>query len=149
MTLAVRSQFQGRGCFTREGFPIWTCSSLFVLLGPFWGLSRFFWDFPDLSGDSPGIFQICPFPLSRLLILLKAPTRNSPEKVRDTISTFPEKSGKPRFGNTPVYLLSTNAPPLSRRSYDCFVKGCTISLYLLEAYYFAIKSCDQHSCGRL
>ena len=28
-------------------------------------LSRFFWDFPDLLGDCPGIFPICPFPLSR------------------------------------------------------------------------------------
>ena len=31
----------------------------------FLGLSRFFWDFPDLLGDGPGIFPICPFPLSR------------------------------------------------------------------------------------
>ena len=28
--------------------------------------------------------------------LLRAPTRNSPERVRDTICTSPEKSGKPR-----------------------------------------------------
>ena len=32
---------------------------------------------------SSGIFPICPFPLFRLLT---APTRNSPERVRDTIS---------------------------------------------------------------
>ena len=31
----------------------------------FFGLSRFFWDFPDLRGDGSGIFPICPFPLSR------------------------------------------------------------------------------------
>ena len=31
----------------------------------FLGLSRFFWDFPDLLGDGPGIFPIRPFPLSR------------------------------------------------------------------------------------
>ena len=31
----------------------------------FLGLSRLFQDFPDLLGDSPGIFPICPFPLSR------------------------------------------------------------------------------------
>ena len=55
----------------------------------FLGLSRFFWDFPDLLGDGPGIFPICPFPL---FSLLRAPTRNSPERVRDTIWTFPEKS---------------------------------------------------------
>ena len=29
------------------------------------GLSRFFRDFPDLFGDGPGIFPMCPFPLSR------------------------------------------------------------------------------------
>ena len=28
------------------------------------GLSRFFWDFPELLRDGPGIFPICPFPLS-------------------------------------------------------------------------------------
>ena len=31
----------------------------------FLGLARFFRDFPDLSGDCPGIFPICPFPVSR------------------------------------------------------------------------------------
>ena len=49
------------GGFKRGGFPIWTCPSFFVLLG----LSRFFWDFPDLPGECPKIFPICPFPLSR------------------------------------------------------------------------------------
>ena len=31
----------------------------------FLGLSQFFWDFPDLLGDGPGIFRICSSPLSR------------------------------------------------------------------------------------
>ena len=31
----------------------------------FLGLSRFFWDFPDLLGDGPGIFPIRRFSLSR------------------------------------------------------------------------------------
>ena len=47
-----------RGGFKRGDFPIWTCPSFFVLFCPFR-------DFPDLSGDSSGIFPICPFPLSR------------------------------------------------------------------------------------
>ena len=34
------------------------------------------------------------FVLFLFLGLLRAPTRNSPERVRDTIWTFPEKSGK-------------------------------------------------------
>ena len=35
--------------------------SFFVLFGTF----PIFWDFPDLFRDSPRIFPICPFPLSR------------------------------------------------------------------------------------
>ena len=35
--------------------------SFFVLFGTF----PICWDFPDLLGDGPGIFPICPFPLSR------------------------------------------------------------------------------------
>ena len=50
-----------RGGFKRGVFPIWTCPSFFVLFGTF----PIFRDFPDLSGDGPGIFPICPFPLSR------------------------------------------------------------------------------------
>ena len=64
------------------------CPSFVVLFG----------DFPDFSG----IFPICSglvrgfsrFVLFLFLGLLRAPTRNSPERVRDIIWTFPEKSGK-------------------------------------------------------
>ena len=58
------------------------------------------WDFPDFSG----IFPICSgmvrgfsrfVPFLFLGLLYYSPTRNSPERVRDTIWTFPEKSGKP------------------------------------------------------
>ena len=64
------------------------------------GLSRFFWDFPDLLGMVRGFSRFAPF---LFLGLLRAPTRNSPERVRDTIWTFPEKSGKtPRFGDPQV-----------------------------------------------
>ena len=35
--------------------------SFFVLFRTF----PIFWDFPDLRGDGPGIFPICPFPLSQ------------------------------------------------------------------------------------
>ena len=38
--------------------------------------------------------------------LLIAPTRNSPERVRDTIRTFPEKSGKPPGFVSPNYKHS-------------------------------------------
>ena len=77
------------------------------LVLPFLSFFGPFWDFPDFSG----IFPICSgmvrgfsrFVLFLFLGLLRAPTRNSPERVRDTIWTFPEKSGKhpglepPRF----------------------------------------------------
>ena len=87
-----------RGCFKRGGFPIWTCPSFFVPFCPFW-------DFPDLSGIFPicsgmvrGFSRFVPF---LFLGLLTAPTRNSPERVRDTIWTFPEKSGQPPGLETP------------------------------------------------
>ena len=57
----VQSRAAKRGCFKRGGFPIWT-RPLFL---SFFVLSRFFWDFPDLLGDGPGIFPIRPFSLSR------------------------------------------------------------------------------------
>ena len=78
--------------------------SFFVLLCPF--------------GTFPGIFPICPGTLrgfSRLVLflflgLLSAPTRNSPERVPDTIWTIPEKSGKPPGLEIPG-LASLNPHP--------------------------------------
>ena len=89
-----------RGCFKRGGFPIWTCPSFFVPFCPF--------------GTFPGIFPICSgmvrgfsrFVLFLFLSLLRAPTRNSPERVRDTIWTFPEKSGKHPGLETPRFSFS-------------------------------------------
>ena len=87
--------------------------SFFVLFCPF--LSFFvlfcpFWDFPDFSG----IFLICSGMvrgISRLVLflflgLLRAPTRNSPERVRDTIWTFPKKKGKHPGLETPRFSFS-------------------------------------------
>ena len=89
-----------RGGFKRAGFPIWTCPSFFVLVWPF--------------GTFPGIFPICSgmvrgfsrFVLFLFLGLLRAPTRNSPERVRDTIWTCPEKSGKHPGLETPRFSFS-------------------------------------------
>ena len=44
------------------GFPDLDLSFLFC---PFWDFPDFSGNFPDLSGDGPRIFPICPFPLSR------------------------------------------------------------------------------------
>ena len=74
------------------------------LVLPFLSFFCPFWDFPDFSG----IFPICSgmvrgffrFVLFLSLGLLRAAIRNSPERVRDTIWTFPEKKWEtPRFGN--------------------------------------------------
>ena len=46
------------------------------------------------------------FVLFLFLGLLRAPTRNSPERVRDTIWTFPEKSGKHPGLETPLFSFS-------------------------------------------
>ena len=102
-SLVFRSRAAKRGCFKRGGFPIWTFPSFFVLFCPFW-------DFPDFSG----IFPICSgmvrgfsrFALFLFLGLLRAPTRNSPERVCDTIWTFPEKSGKHPGLETPRFSFS-------------------------------------------
>ena len=47
--------------------------------------------FPICAGMVRGVSR---FVLFLFLGILRAPTRNSPERVRDTIWTFPEKSGK-------------------------------------------------------
>ena len=108
-----KSRAAKRGCFKRGGFPIWTCPSFFVLFCPFS-------DFPDFSG----IFPICAgmvrgfsrFVLFLFLGLLGAPTRNSPERVRDTIWTFPEKSGKHPGLETPRFSFSQIMSNLSFKS---------------------------------
>ena len=92
------AKFESR-VFQTGGFPGLDLSFLFCPFLSFLGLSRFFWDFPDLLGDGPGIFPICSFPLSRPI----KSAYDSPERVRDTIWTFPEKSGKhPGLETPPV-----------------------------------------------
>ena len=95
------------GVFQTGGFPDLDLSFLFCPFLSFFVLFCPFCPFSDLP-DVSGIFPICAgmvrgfsrFVLFLLLSLLRAPTRNSPERVRDTIWTFPEKSGKPPgFGN--------------------------------------------------
>ena len=78
------------------------------------------------------------FVLFLFLGLLRAPTRNSPERVRDTIWTFPEKSGKPPSLETPQFSFSqesadvwwiqklgtqlTRQPPQGSSKGDLFVR---------------------------
>ena len=106
--------FSSHAAFRQEGF-VWTRAASFVrnVKGPWTGggfpdldlsfLFRLFWDFPDFSG----IFPICPrivqgFFHFLFLGLETAPTRNSPERVRDTIRTFPEKKGNPSVSGLPT-----------------------------------------------
>ena len=75
--------------------------SFFVLFG----LSRFFWDFPDLRGAGM-VRGFSRFVLFLFLSLLRALAGNSPERVRDTIWTFPERSGKHPGVETPRFSFS-------------------------------------------
>ena len=66
-----------------------------------------FWDFPDFSRIFPFFFgDFSDLVLFLFLGFLTAPTRNSPERVRDTIRTFPEKSRKPAHLETPWFSFS-------------------------------------------
>ena len=98
--------FSGRACFSqgpakgggfkRGAFLIRTCPSLFVLLVTFFYLR--------IDPFPSGTFPIRPFLF--LGPLEVAPTRNIPERVRDTIlGPFPKKWGTPRFGN-PLFTNS-------------------------------------------
>ena len=119
---ANRSDNQGPlngGVSNGGGFPIWTRPSFlsfFVLFCPFWDFPDFSGIFPICSGWSRGFSRFVPF---LFLGLLRAPTRNSPERVRDTIWTFPEKSEKHPGLETPRFSFSQDnssvAPHLSKR----------------------------------
>ena len=71
---------------------------LFGIFPIFSGFSRSF------SGFSPIFFG--DFPL--LGLLKQTPTRNIPERVRDTIRTFPERSGNTLGLKTPPVELLSN-----------------------------------------
>ena len=94
------------GEFQTGGFPIWTCPSLFwSFFASFFASFPIFLGFsPELLGDGPGIFPICPFPLSRPI--KSTYEEKSPERVRDTIWTFPNKTGKPPGLETPWFSFS-------------------------------------------
>ncbi len=63
------------------------------------GLSRFFPDFPDLLGDGPGTFPICPFPLSRpIKSTYEEQSRKGP---RHNLDLSRKKWETPGFGNPP------------------------------------------------
>ena len=99
----LSSRAAKRGGFKRGGFPIWTCRSFFVLFCTFWGFPDFSGIFPICSGMVRGFSR---FVLFLFIGLLRAPTRNGPERVRDTIWTFPEKSGKPPGLETPRFSFA-------------------------------------------
>ena len=87
--------------FQTGGFPDLGSSFLFCPFLSFLGLfPRFSGIFPICSGMVRGFSR---FVLFLFLGLLRAPTRNSPERVRDTIWTFPEKSGNTRVWKHPGF----------------------------------------------
>ena len=99
----VKSRAAKRGVFQTGGFPDLDLSFLFCPFCPFWDFPDFSGIFPICSGMVRGFFRSV---LSLFLGLLRAPTRNSPERVRDTIWTFPEKSGKHPGLETPRFSFS-------------------------------------------
>ena len=125
------------GGFQTVGFPNLDLSSLFVLFCPFW-------DFPDFSG----IFPICSgmvrgfsrFVLFLFLGLLRAPTRNSPERVCDTIWTFPEKSGKHPGLETPRFSFSQFKAQLREPFLGILILLFSLSfnLFIFFRFFFSI-----------
>ena len=93
--------FKNQGPLNGGGFKQGVSRSGLVL--PFLSFPDFSGIFPICSGMVRGFSRLVPF---LFLGLLRAPTRNSPERVRDTIWTFPEKSGKPPGLETPRFSFS-------------------------------------------
>ena len=103
------------------------------LVLPFLSFFADFWVFPVFFPICSGMVRgFSRFVLFLFLGLLRAPTRNSPERVRDTIWTFPEKSGKhlgletPRFSFSQEWLQARLRPPWSLRfceTYFCAAKN--------------------------
>ena len=74
-------------------------SGLVLPFFSFLGLSRFFRDFPILLGDGPGIFPICPFPLSQpIKSTYEEQSRKGP---RQNLDLSPKKVGNPPGLETP------------------------------------------------
>ena len=61
------------------------------------------------------------FVLFLFLSLLRAPTRNSPERVPDTIWTCPEKSGKPPGLETPRFSFSQSLANFGKPTHSCWL----------------------------
>ena len=93
----VFSRAAKTGVFQTGGFPDLDLSFLFCPFLSFWDFPG---DFPDLSGDSPGIFPIGPFPLSRPIIsTYEEQSRKGP---RHNLDRSRKKWETPGFGNPPV-----------------------------------------------
>ena len=135
------------GGFQTGGFPDLDLSflscpfylSFFVLLLSFFVLFlSFFWTFPPIFLH--GIFPICSgtlrgfarFVLFLFLGLLRAPTRNSPERVRDTICTFSEKSGKPPVWKPPGLASLKSCGSANATS----IKSKTLVRWQFRAFFF-------------
>ena len=95
----IASDCQGplNGGVSNRGVPR---SGLVLPFLSFFVFSRFFWEFPDLRGDGPGIFPICPFPLSQpIKSTYEEQSRKGP---RHNLDLSRKKWETPGFGNTPV-----------------------------------------------
>ena len=105
LSVVILSVVQGplNGGVSNGGFPDLDLSLPFCPFLSFLGLCRFFRDFPDLSGDSLGIFPIGPFPLSRPInSTYEEQSRKGPRHNLD----LSRKSGKPPGLETPRFSFS-------------------------------------------
>ena len=96
--------------------------------------------FPEFSPIFSGIVRIGPFPPSRPV---KAPMRNSPERVRDTIRTFPEK-----VGNLPVWKPPGSASLKSADRKGASGKGPrqkASKIDIFRAWQKKVKNCQKVS----
>ena len=97
--LSLRQGPLNRG-FQKGGIPDLGLSFRFCPFLSFFRLSRIFWDFPDLLGDGPGIFPICPFPLFwPIKSTYEEQSRKGP---RHNLDLSRKKWETPGFGNPPV-----------------------------------------------
>ena len=109
--VANRSRAAKRGGFQTGGFLDLDLSFLFCPFLSFLGFSRFFSDFPDLLGDGPGIFPICPFPLARpIKSTYEEQSRKGP---RHNLDLSRKKVGNTRVWKPPGLASLKSPVPLS------------------------------------
>ena len=110
------------GGVSRSGFVL-PFLSFFVLFCPFLSFLDFPGDFPDLRGDGPGTFLICPFPLSQpIKSTYEEQSRKGPRHNLDLSRKKWETPGleTPRFSFSQGSRTSgTPSKPWNKQAFGC------------------------------